>query len=291
MAPGPMSPASSTSRRPRVRSPQSCDLGTSFLSVDQARRNLELEQGNAGSRARRRGSARSGGRRLGRATGGARGRRRAGRRRGTDHGRLAPVPAEPLPELRARERRHRRRPAMGARQSRCSPPTSTPTPARARSSSRGRSTSTTGSGTPTAPRGRCTRCSIRGWLRELVEGFLQHYREAGWIPRWSSPGFADCMVGTSSDIAFADALVKDVDVDAETAYLGRSPQRHGRDRGHPGRTQVARSGDLPRLDAGRGARGHVVVDRRLHQRLRHRRRWRAGCWTMIVFPTATTARG
>ena len=54
---------------------------------------------------------------------------------------------------------------------------------------------------------------------ELVEGFLQHYREAGWIPRWSSPGFADCMVGTSSDVAFADALVKDVDVDAETAYL------------------------------------------------------------------------
>ena len=54
---------------------------------------------------------------------------------------------------------------------------------------------------------------------ELVEGFLQHYREAGWIPRWSSPGFADCMVGTSSDIAFADALVKDVEVDAETAYL------------------------------------------------------------------------
>ncbi|HYI58552.1 MAG TPA: glycoside hydrolase domain-containing protein, partial [Microlunatus sp.] len=54
---------------------------------------------------------------------------------------------------------------------------------------------------------------------DLVEGFLQHYREAGWIPRWSSPGFADCMVGTSSDIAFADALVKDVEVDAETAYL------------------------------------------------------------------------
>lgn len=54
---------------------------------------------------------------------------------------------------------------------------------------------------------------------ELVEGFLQHYREAGWIPRWSSPGFADCMVGTSSDIAFADALAKDVAVDAETAYL------------------------------------------------------------------------
>ena len=54
---------------------------------------------------------------------------------------------------------------------------------------------------------------------ELVDGFVQHYREAGWIPRWSSPGFADCMVGTSSDVAFADALVKGVEnFDIEAAY-------------------------------------------------------------------------
>ena len=54
---------------------------------------------------------------------------------------------------------------------------------------------------------------------ELVDGFVQHYREAGWIPRWSSPGFADCMVGTSSDVAFADALVKGVEnFDVAAAY-------------------------------------------------------------------------
>jgi predicted alpha-1,2-mannosidase len=54
---------------------------------------------------------------------------------------------------------------------------------------------------------------------ELVDGFVQHYREAGWIPRWSSPGFADCMVGTSSDVAFADALVKGVEnFDITAAY-------------------------------------------------------------------------
>ena len=53
---------------------------------------------------------------------------------------------------------------------------------------------------------------------ELVDGFLQHYRDAGWIPRWSSPGFADCMVGTSSDVAFADALVKGAKIDVLTAY-------------------------------------------------------------------------
>jgi predicted alpha-1,2-mannosidase len=44
----------------------------------------------------------------------------------------------------------------------------------------------------------------------LVDGFVQHHREGGWIPRWSSPGYADCMTGTSSDVAFADAQIKGV---------------------------------------------------------------------------------
>jgi predicted alpha-1,2-mannosidase len=37
----------------------------------------------------------------------------------------------------------------------------------------------------------------------LADGFVQQYREAGWIARWSSPGYADLMTGTSSDVAFA----------------------------------------------------------------------------------------
>nr|WP_240600028.1 GH92 family glycosyl hydrolase [Lysobacter silvestris] len=45
---------------------------------------------------------------------------------------------------------------------------------------------------------------------ELVEGFLQQYRDGGWVARWSSPGYADLMVGTSSDVAFADAWLKGV---------------------------------------------------------------------------------
>jgi len=54
---------------------------------------------------------------------------------------------------------------------------------------------------------------------ELVDGFLQHYRDAGWVPRWSSPGYADLMVGTSSDVAFADAYLKQVTgFSVETAY-------------------------------------------------------------------------
>ncbi|MBF0860063.1 glycoside hydrolase family 92 protein [Gluconobacter sp. LMG 31484] len=44
----------------------------------------------------------------------------------------------------------------------------------------------------------------------LIDGFVQQYREGGWIARWSSPGYADLMTGTSADVAFADAWRKGV---------------------------------------------------------------------------------
>jgi predicted alpha-1,2-mannosidase len=45
---------------------------------------------------------------------------------------------------------------------------------------------------------------------ELVDGFVQQYRDGGWVARWSSPGYANLMTGTSSDVAFADVFVKGV---------------------------------------------------------------------------------
>ncbi|MGC2170826.1 MAG: GH92 family glycosyl hydrolase, partial [Candidatus Sulfotelmatobacter sp.] len=45
---------------------------------------------------------------------------------------------------------------------------------------------------------------------EMIDGFVQQYRDGGWIARWSSPGYADLMTGTSADIAFADAWLKGV---------------------------------------------------------------------------------
>ncbi|GAB2951119.1 GH92 family glycosyl hydrolase [Nonomuraea fastidiosa] len=54
---------------------------------------------------------------------------------------------------------------------------------------------------------------------EMVDGFVQQYRDGGWIARWSAPGYADAMVGTSSDVAFADAYLKGVSgFDAKKAY-------------------------------------------------------------------------
>ncbi|MFI9599405.1 GH92 family glycosyl hydrolase [Streptomyces sp. NPDC052043] len=57
-----------------------------------------------------------------------------------------------------------------------------------------------------------------GQAGEMVDGFVQQYKDGGWTARWSSPGYADLMTGTSSDVAFADAYVKGVPMDAKTAY-------------------------------------------------------------------------
>ncbi|WP_435735997.1 GH92 family glycosyl hydrolase [Cellulosimicrobium sp. PMB13] len=54
---------------------------------------------------------------------------------------------------------------------------------------------------------------------EMVNGFVQQYEDGGWISRWSAPGYADSMTGTSSDIAFADAYLKGVPgIDVQGAY-------------------------------------------------------------------------
>lgn len=53
----------------------------------------------------------------------------------------------------------------------------------------------------------------------LLDGFVQHFRDGGWTARWSAPGYADCMVGTSSDIVLADAFVNGIPgVDYASGY-------------------------------------------------------------------------
>ena len=41
-------------------------------------------------------------------------------------------------------------------------------------------------------------------------GWLNAYREGGWLPTWASPGYRNCMVGTFADVVVADAIVKNV---------------------------------------------------------------------------------
>ncbi|HEY7047708.1 MAG TPA: GH92 family glycosyl hydrolase [Jatrophihabitantaceae bacterium] len=44
----------------------------------------------------------------------------------------------------------------------------------------------------------------------IADGFVQQYRDGGWIARWSSPGYADLMTGTSADVAMAEAYLNGV---------------------------------------------------------------------------------
>ncbi|GIF12695.1 GH92 family glycosyl hydrolase [Actinoplanes teichomyceticus] len=54
---------------------------------------------------------------------------------------------------------------------------------------------------------------------KIADGFVQHYRDGGWIARWSSPGYADLMTGTSADVALAEAYLNGVDLpDPLAAY-------------------------------------------------------------------------
>eukprot|EP00756_Hemistasia_phaeocysticola_P042549 Hpha_TRINITY_DN16975_c2_g8::TRINITY_DN16975_c2_g8_i1::g.54453::m.54453 len=45
---------------------------------------------------------------------------------------------------------------------------------------------------------------------ELLQGFINAYKEGGWLPSWPSPGFRGSMVGSFQDLVLADAMVKGI---------------------------------------------------------------------------------
>ncbi|WDF57157.1 GH92 family glycosyl hydrolase [Mucilaginibacter sp. KACC 22063] len=44
--------------------------------------------------------------------------------------------------------------------------------------------------------------------KEMQEGLINDYKEGGWLPEWSSPGYADIMVGNNSASVVSDAYMK-----------------------------------------------------------------------------------
>jgi predicted alpha-1,2-mannosidase len=44
--------------------------------------------------------------------------------------------------------------------------------------------------------------------KEMQEGLINNYKEGGWLPEWSSPGYANTMIGNNSASVVADAYVK-----------------------------------------------------------------------------------
>lgn len=77
----------------------------------------------------------------------------------------------------------------------------------------------------------------------MIDGFVNGYKDGGWVTRWSGPGYNDSMVATSSDIIFADAYMKGVrnfDVDAAYASMLRNATNYSSD-GSKGRKGMDRS--------------------------------------------------
>eukprot|EP01035_Chromulina_nebulosa_P020976 gene20976-27183_t len=57
------------------------------------------------------------------------------------------------------------------------------------------------------------------YLGDVIQGWLNAYKEGGWLPSWASPGYRNCMVGTYADVVIADAIVKDINgFDLQLAY-------------------------------------------------------------------------
>lgn len=56
-------------------------------------------------------------------------------------------------------------------------------------------------------------------LAEMIQGWVNAYREGGWLPGWASPGYIACMVGSHAGLVIADAWAKGIrDFDVESAY-------------------------------------------------------------------------
>eukprot|EP00604_Paraphysomonas_vestita_P002282 CAMPEP_0174819424 /NCGR_PEP_ID=MMETSP1107-20130205/2640_1 /TAXON_ID=36770 /ORGANISM="Paraphysomonas vestita, Strain GFlagA" /LENGTH=683 /DNA_ID=CAMNT_0016032877 /DNA_START=358 /DNA_END=2409 /DNA_ORIENTATION=- len=56
-------------------------------------------------------------------------------------------------------------------------------------------------------------------LSKTLQGWVNAYKEGGWLPKWASPGYRGSMVGTMGDVSIADAIVKEIPgFDVKTAY-------------------------------------------------------------------------
>ena len=74
---------------------------------------------------------------------------------------------------------------------------------------------------------------------EMQEGLANAFKEGGWLPEWSSPGYADNMVGNNSASVVADAWIKGVrGQDIETLWQAL---KHGANNEGP-MTAVGRAG-------------------------------------------------
>jgi len=62
---------------------------------------------------------------------------------------------------------------------------------------------------------------------QMMQGIVNAYKESGWVPEWQSPGHRNCMIGTNSASILADAWIKGIrGWDAEKAWEGLVKAAH-----------------------------------------------------------------
>jgi len=88
-------------------------------------------------------------------------------------------------------------------------------------------------------------------LGEILEGWVNAYKEGGWLPQFPCPGYRNCMTGSPTDFVFGDAVVKGVKgFDVEAAYQGlkkqaTQPVAPGLGYGRPAVAEYSKLGYIP----------------------------------------------
>ncbi|MCQ4503669.1 glycoside hydrolase family 92 protein, partial [Vibrio parahaemolyticus] len=85
---------------------------------------------------------------------------------------------------------------------------------------------------------------------EMLEGFLNSYRETGFLPKWLSPDERGLMPGTLIDAVIADASVKGIRKDLMAEFLeamkkGATVQSEKQNYGRQGTTDYLKYGYVP----------------------------------------------
>ena len=76
---------------------------------------------------------------------------------------------------------------------------------------------------------------------EMLEGLECCWKESGWLPEWSNPGLAECMIGNNSASVVADAILAGVPGNYDAGRLYEALV-HGAENAHPTNPAVGRLG-------------------------------------------------
>jgi len=88
-------------------------------------------------------------------------------------------------------------------------------------------------------------------LSQILQGWVNAYKEGGWLPQFPAPGYRNCMTGSPIDFVFGDAVAKGITgFDVEAAFQGlkkhaTQPVAPGLGYGRPAVAEYEKLGFIP----------------------------------------------